>query len=91
MPIIANDAHILSVEAEHYLLKMNALVCNELSVLEQIVEMTVAFLDENYVYFRQLWFDLSESISMSEILIKYIRLGYSLCGTLRRENEMKIT
>ena len=62
MSIIADDyTHTLNPEAEHYLLKMNALVCNDLKVLQQIAEMKIAFIMEDYVYFRQLWFEFTET------------------------------
>lgn len=38
-----------------------------------------------------MWFDLNESMSRSEMLIRNIKLGYSLWGTLLWQNEMKIT
>jgi len=53
--------HVLSVEAEHYLLKMNALLCNDISVMLNLVEMKAAFKDEDFVYYRQLWHDFTET------------------------------
>lgn len=63
MPLIvkSESEHLLTVEQEHYLLKMNALLCNDLSVMLNIIEMKAAFTDEDFVYYRQLWGDFTET------------------------------
>ena len=63
MPLLANPdiEYLLTAEQEHYLLKMNALLCNDLSVLLNIIEMKTAFADEDFVYYRQLWGDFTET------------------------------
>lgn len=61
MGLTAESEHVLTVEQEHYLLKMNALLCNDLSVMLNIIEMKTAFADEDFVYYRQLWHDFTET------------------------------
>ncbi len=63
MPLIvkAEQEHVLTVEQEHYLLKMNNLVCHDIQVFETIMDIKKAFANDDLTYVRQLWYELSES------------------------------
>lgn len=56
----AEQEHVLTVEQEHYLLRMNSLLCHDIQVLETIMDIKKGFANDDLTYVRQLWYDLTK-------------------------------